>query len=133
MLHIILGVFLILHGAVHLMYVGTARGWIPSEDNSVWDGQSWIFTRTLGDSATMTLATIVHATTTLVFAVAGIGLVLQQAWWEAWAVAGAILSTAGILLFWDGSPKNPVQKGLLGIIINIVILVAVLYFGWPSV
>ena len=133
MLHIIVGVFLILHGLVHLMYVGTARGWIPSNGDTIWDGRSWVFTRTLGASRTMTLATIVHTATTLVFAVAGIGLVAKQPWWEAWAVAGAILSTAGIVLFWDGSPKNPVQKGLLGIVINVAILAAVLYFGWPSI
>jgi hypothetical protein len=133
MLHIIVGVFLILHGAVHIWYVAMARGLISADADTIWNGRSWLFTRTLGDQVTMMLATIVHSITTLLFIVAGVGLVAQQDWWATWAVAGAILSIAGIVGFWDGKPDHPIEKGLLGIIIDVAILVAVLYFEWPSI
>lgn len=133
MLHIVLGVFLILHGAVHLWYVAMARGLITADADTIWNGKSWLLTGTLGDQMTMTLATIVHSVTTLVFVVAGVGLVAQQEWFASSAIAGAILSLAAIVSFWDGRPDHPVEKGLLGIIIDIGILVAILYFEWPSI
>ena len=133
MLHIVLGVFLILHGAVHLWYVAMARGLITADADTIWNGKSWLLTRTLGDQMTMTLATIVHSVTTLVFVIAGVGLVAQQEWFASWAVAGAILSLAAILGFCDGRRDHTVEKGLLGIIIDTGILVAILYFEWPSI
>jgi hypothetical protein len=133
MLHIIIGVFLILHGAVHIWYVAMARSLVPGEADNIWNGQSWLLTRTLGDQITMTLATIVFPVTTLVFLVAGGALVAQQEWFATWAVAGAILSIAAIVGFWDGKPDHPIEKGLLGIIIDVGILVSVLYFEWPSI
>jgi len=133
MLHIILGVFLILHGAVHLWYVAMARKLVPADADTIWSGRSWLLTRTLGDEMTMTLATIVYSVTTLVFLVAGIGLVAQQAWFATWAVTGAMLSLAGTIGFWDGKPDHPIEKGLLGIVIDVAIVVALLYFQWPSI
>jgi hypothetical protein len=133
MLHIVLGVFLILHGAVHIWYVVMARGLISADPDTVWNGKSWLLTRRLGDETTMTLATIVHSVTTLLFVVAGIGLVAQQEWFAMWAVAGSFLSIAAIVGFWDGRPDHPIEKGLLGIIIDVGVLVAILYFQWPSI
>jgi hypothetical protein len=133
MLHIIMGVFLILHGAVHIWYVAMARGVISADADTIWTGKSWLLTRTLGDQMTMTLATLVHSVTTLVFVIAGAGLVAKQEWFAAWAIGGAILSMAAIVGFWDGRPDHPVEKGALGIIIDIGILVAILYFEWPSI
>jgi hypothetical protein len=37
-----------------------------------------------------------------------------------------------ILVFWDGSAEKLVQKGLLGFIINLIILGAMIIDGWPS-
>jgi len=133
MLYIILGVFLILHGAVHLWYVAMARGLISADADTIWNGRSWLFTRRLGDQTTMTLATIVFSAIALVFAVAGIALVAQQEWFSTWAITGSILSIAAIVCFWDGKPDHPVEKGLLGIILDVAILVALLYFEWPSI
>ena len=133
MLHIILGVFLILHGAVHIWYVAMARGLISADADTTWNGRSWLFTRKLGDQTTMTLATIVFSAITLVFAVAGIALVAQQEWFSTWAITGSILSIAAIVCFWDGRPDHPVEKGLLGIILDVAILVALLYFEWPTI
>ena len=133
MQYIILGVFLILHGAVHIWYVAMARGLISADADTIWNGRSWLFTRRLGDQTTMTLATIVFSAITLVFAVAGIALVARQEWFSTWAITGSILSMAAIIGFWDGRPDHPIEKGLLGIILDVAILVALLYFEWPSV
>lgn len=133
MLYIILGVFLILHGAVHLWYVAMARGLISADADTIWNGRSWLLTRRVGDQTTMTFATIVFSAITLVFAVAGIALVAQQEWFSTWAITGSILSIAAIVCFWDGKPDHPVEKGLLGIILDVAILVALLYFEWPSI
>ena len=133
MLYIILGVFLILHGAVHIWYVAMARGLITADADTIWNGRSWLLTRRVGDQTTMTFATIVFSAIALVFAVAGIALVAQQEWFSTWAITGSILSIAAIVCFWDGKPDHPVEKGLLGIILDVAILVALLYFEWPSI
>jgi hypothetical protein len=43
-------------------------------------------------------------------------------------IGSAALSTAVILLFWDGGLQMLVQKGLIGLLINVGILVALLVF-----
>jgi hypothetical protein len=47
-----------------------------------------------------------------------------------WMLAASVISTVTILVFWDGSFSMPVEKGALGLLINIGILVAILMFGW---
>ncbi len=133
MLHIMVGVFLILHGVVHLWYVVMARGLVAADANTVWNGKSWLFTKPFGDQVTMALATVVHLVTTFLFMLAGTGLIVQQSWWGPCAVAAALLSIAGIVGFWDGKPDHPIEKGLLGIVIDVAVLVAVLYFEWPAI
>jgi hypothetical protein len=45
-------------------------------------------------------------------------------------IAASIISTITILFFWDGNIGMPVEKGLLGLLINLGILVAIFLFGW---
>jgi hypothetical protein len=45
-------------------------------------------------------------------------------------VGSAVFSTAIIVLFWDGAVQMLVEKGLIAVLINVAILVAVLGLRW---
>jgi hypothetical protein len=133
MLQFIYAVFIILHGLVHLWYVTLAQRWVPFESDMGWTGTSWLFSNMIGDGATRMLVTIVYALTTLGFIVAGIGVFANTGWWRIFVASTAIVSSIGILLFWDGSINMIVQKGLLGLLINIALLVGLWILNWPAV
>lgn len=56
---------------------------------------------------------------------------MRQAWWRPVVVGSAILSTVIFILFWDGKFQVLDEKGVVALLINLVILVAVLIFRWP--
>lgn len=128
MLRIVLGVFLILHGAVHLLWVGLARGWIPRDENIHWSGKSWLLTRTLGDQTTHTLGAGAFTLATLVFVIAGIGLLIGQKWYAGATIAAAVISIVTIVGLWDGQLVALQDKGILGILIDAGALVLALRF-----
>lgn len=132
MLRILFGIFIVLHGLVHLWYVTLSRRLVEFQPEMGWTGQSWLFSRLLGDGATRWLATVLYGLAALGFVVGGIGIFAQQTWWRPVVTGSAAFSAAIILLFWDGGLQMIVEKGLLGFLINLVILVALLVFDWPS-
>lgn len=128
MLHFLSGIFVILHGLVHLWYVTLSQGWVPFEPDMGWTGQSWLITNAIDDSATRSLAALIYTLITLAFVVGGIGLLVRSDWWTSAIIGAAIASTIAILVFWDGSPAMLVQKGLLGLLINLALLASILLF-----
>jgi hypothetical protein len=56
-------------------------------------------------------------------------MLVRQDWWRTAVMGAAALSTATVVLFWDGSSDLIVQKGLIGLVINVVILGALLVLG----
>lgn len=126
MSRVVIGVFILLHGLVHLWYFTLSRGLVEFQPEMGWTGRSWLFTDLWGDAPTRALASLLHVVAAVGFAAASIGILGQQAWWRPVTMLAAIFSTIVIILFWDGNMQMPVQKGLLGVLINIVILGALL-------
>jgi hypothetical protein len=122
-----LGIFIVLHGLVHLWYLTLSQGLVEFEAEMGWTGRSWLFSAFLAEPATRWLTTGLYAVATLGFVAGGLGHVGQQDWWEPITIAAAAISAVTILLFWDGGTNMLVQKGLIGFLIDIVIL-AVLIF-----
>jgi hypothetical protein len=121
-----LGIFIGLHGLVHLWYLTLSQGLVEFQAEMGWTGQSWLFSTFLGHSALRWLATALYAVATLGFLAGGLGLVAQQEWWEPITIAAASISAVTIVLFWDGGTQMLVQKGLIGLLIDIIILVVLL-------
>jgi hypothetical protein len=132
MLKLVIGVFMVLHGLVHLLYAGHSRRLFELRPNMAWPDGSWAFSKLLGDSTTRTLASVLYVLATLGFVAGGIGVFGQQAWWRSVVVGSAAFSTVIVLLFWDGRLKQLTDKGLIAVLINVVILVALLVLRWPS-
>jgi hypothetical protein len=62
----------------------------------------------------------------------GIGLLVKQAWWRPAVAGSAAFSAIIFLLLWDGGLQQLDNKGGVGLLINVAILVAVLIFQWPA-
>ena len=58
--------------------------------------------------------------------VSGVGLLMRAHWWTLAAVFTAVFSSAVVILFWDGKFKRLPDKGFVGVLINIAVLIVVL-------
>lgn len=132
MFRIIFGVFVVLHGLVHLLYFGQSWRLFELQPGMVWPDGSWAFSMLLGDVPTRRLASIVLVLAAIGFVAGGAAIVFGQAWWHSALVGAALFSSVIYILFWDGAWQNLDDKGAIGLLINIVILTAVLIFRWPG-
>jgi hypothetical protein len=130
-LRLIFGAFVVLHGLVHLLYSGQSRRLFELRPGMVWPDGSWAFSKLLGIEVTRWLASISFVLAAIGFVAGGIGILVGQAWWRPVVVGTAAFSTVIILLFWDGKLWKLNDQGLIAVLINVAILVAVLVLRWP--
>jgi len=131
MFRIIFGVFIVLHGLVHLLYFGQSRRLFELQPGMVWPDGSWAFSKLLGDEATRLLASISCVLAAIGFVAGGIGILVSQAWWRSVVVGSAAFSAVIIILFWDGKVQKLADKGGIALLINLAILAALLVLRWP--
>lgn len=118
-----IGLVLALHGLVHLWFVALALRLVTFQPEMGWSGRSWLLTPLLGDSATRSTAAVLLSAAAAAFVVGGLALVGQAAWWRPALVFAASLSTVVLLVTWDGGTDLIVQKGAIGVAINVAVLV----------
>lgn len=123
---VIFGIFLILHGLVHLLYAGQSRRSFELRPGMLWPDGSWLFSRLVGDGASRWLASISLVLAALGFIAGGLELFFQQAWWFPATVGVAVFSSMIFIVFWDGKFQSLADKGGVGLLINAVILVLAL-------
>jgi hypothetical protein len=132
MSRILFGVFMVLHGLVHLLYFGQSARYFELKPGMVWPDGAWAFSRLVGDQATRNLASISLILAAIGFVADGAGIFVGQAWWRPVVVGAAAFSSIVFILFWNGSLQNLDGQGGVGILINLAILVAVLILRWPD-
>ena len=132
MLRFIIGVFIVLHGLVHLLYFGQSRRLFELQAGMVWPDGSWAFSKLLGEGATRWLAGIACILAALGFVVGGIAILAGQSWWQPVVVGTAAFSAATFVLFWDGGLQRLADKGAIATLINLGILLAVLILRWTD-
>jgi hypothetical protein len=132
MLRLIIGVFFVLHGLVHLLYFGQSQRLFELQAGLTWPDSSWAFSRLLGNEATRLLASIACALAAVGLAAAGIGLLLENAWWRTVVLGAATFSSAIFALFWNGKTQRLPDQGWIGVLINLAILIGLLVLRWPS-
>jgi hypothetical protein len=126
MIRIGFGIFVALHGLVHLLYLGHSARAFELQPGLAWPDGSLAFSRLLGNGGTRSLASVLLAVAAVAFLAGGAGLLAKQAWWRV-AVAGAAVFSAVIyLLLWDGGLQKLADKGGVGLVINVAILAVVL-------
>lgn len=127
-----LGIFIVLHGLVHLLYFGQSAGYFELQPGMLWPDGSWVFSRLLGDAGGRNLASILLVLAAVVFVAGGIGFFAKQVWWRPTIVVAAAFSSLIYLLFWDGGWTHLDNKGGIGILINLAILATLFVFRWPK-
>jgi uncharacterized membrane protein YphA (DoxX/SURF4 family) len=132
MIRIMFGVFVVLHGLVHLLYFGQSAKYFELKSGMVWPAGAWAFSRLVGDKATKSLARVMLILAAICFVVSGISLFSGQAWWRTVVVCAAAFSSIVYILLWDGRMQNLDGQGGVGILINIAILIVVLILLWPD-
>jgi hypothetical protein len=125
-------IFVMLHGLVHLWYFSLSRGLVAFKPEMGWSGRSWLFTSLLGDSVTRSIASVVYLVASVAFLASGVSLFARVGWWRPLLTASSCFSAAVILLFWDGRTQLIVQRGLIGFLINLGVLLLILVVRWPS-
>jgi hypothetical protein len=124
MWQIVIAIFLVLHGLVHLLYLGQSARLFELQSGMVWPDGSWIFSRLLGDEATRILASISCVLAAIGFVAGGIAIFVMRAWWRPVVAGSAAFSAVIFILFWDGKGQKLANKGGIGLLINLAILVA---------
>lgn len=122
MITIIFGVFLILHGLVHLLYFGHSAGFFELQPGLVWPNGSWAFSKLLGSATTRTLAGGMLILAALVFVIAGVAVLAKLSWGRPVTIIAASFSSLLYLLMWDGSFQQLPDKGFVGILINLAVI-----------
>lgn len=130
MLRIIFGIFVVLHGLVHLLYFGQSARYFELQPGMVWPDRSWAFSKLLSETITRTLASIFLALAAIGFVAGSAGVFARQAWWPAMAIGVAAFSTVLFVLFWDGVFQQLANKGMVAILINAAIVVVAVV--WPD-
>jgi len=132
MIKVIAGVFLVLHGLVHLLYFGQSARLFELQPGMIWPNGSWAFSRLLGDNSARSLATIFCILAAAGFVMGGAGIFFGASWWRTAVVAPAALSGVLYILFWNGRFQQMDSQGGIGLLIDAAILAAVLLFRWPQ-
>jgi hypothetical protein len=127
----IFGVFIVLHGLVHLLYSGQSARYFELTPGMLWPEGSWVFSRFLSNEATRNLASISLILAAIGLIGGGIGIFASQAWWRPVVVGAATFSAIVYVFFWNGRLQNLDAQGAVGILIDLAILLAVLIFRWP--
>ena len=131
MLATIFGVFLILHGLVHLLYAGQSWELFELRPEMTWPEGSWLISKILGDQAARMLATGFLVLSAIGFASGGLGLFLRADWWRTATLISAMFSSLIFIVFWNGKFQALDDQGGVGLLINLAILVVILVFNWP--
>ena len=132
MLNIVIGVFIILHGLVHMLYFGQSRKFFELQPGMTWPDGSWAFSGFLGNATTRSLASFLLVLSAVIIVIGGIGLLAKWELWCSIVIGGTLLSTVAYLLLWNGKMQRLDNQGFVGILINLAILAALLIFRWPK-
>jgi hypothetical protein len=131
LLQFIFGVFIVLHGLVHLLYFGQSARRFELRPGMTWPDGSWAFSRLLGDRSTRKLASLACIVAAVGFVVGGAGLLISQVWWRPIVVVTATFSSMGFIFFWDGKLRKLDDQGGIAILINLALLLAALVVQLP--
>jgi|SRR5690606_2485622 len=119
----IYGIFLVLHGLVHFWPATLTWRLVEFKPEMGWTGASFVLSRVLEESTVLTLAGVLFPLAGILFVISGIGVAMHADWARWLLTVSAVFSSLVLVLYWDGSTQMLVQKGLIGLVINVLVLV----------
>ena len=122
MLYVLFGIFVILHGLVHLLYAGQSWGFYELRPEMSWPAAAWLFAKWWGSESIRLVASGVLVLTTLGFVIGGLGLICEVGWWRNVTMVTALFSSLLFFALWNGKFQALPDQGAIGILINLGIL-----------
>lgn len=122
-MHIVLGIFCILHGFVHALYGGHSLGLYQMQEGMTWPEGAWLLSLVADGQSPRTLAAFGAFICTAGFVAAGIGLIGRLSWGQPATLTVGIFSTLYYLAMWNGRPEHLSNQGLVGVAINLLVIV----------
>lgn len=127
-MNILVGLFLLAHGLIHLSYLAPAPS--PGAGRPEWPfdmANSWLVTH-LGMSVDLirplgTLLVVMVAVTLGAAGLATLGILVPEEWWKPLVIVGAVLSAVTLAILFH-------PWIVLGIVIDVVLLYLVVVQGW---
>jgi hypothetical protein len=132
MLRFISALFVVLHGLVHLLYLGQSRRLFELQPGLAWPDGSWAFSRLFGEAGTRGVASVSCMLAALGFVVGGVALLGRQAWWRPVVAGAAAFSGLIFFLLWNGRLQHLDDNGAFALLINGALLIALLVLRWPA-
>ena len=123
---ILLGIFVVLHGLVHLLYVGQSQRFFELQPGMTWPDGSWVFSSLLGNETARVLASVLYAMAAIGFVAGGVSGLARQGWGRPVVMGAAIFSIVIIVLFWNGTARKLADQGAIAVLINMAILAVLL-------
>ena len=122
---LLISLFLIAHGWAHVWYVALSQRLVEYKPEMGWTGESWILSSILNKQLTQLVSTFGYSVSLIGFIIGGVSLYLGKDWWSSIVLASSIISLLTVILYWDGELSMIVEKGLIGIIINVALIVLI--------
>ena len=122
---IIFGIFLILHGIVHLLYMGQSSRLFELTPGLIWPDGAILLSKMFSIETVRIIATVSLIISAAGFVAGGILFFFDQSWWKTIIIAISIFSSILYLISWDGNMQSIHDKGAVGILLNVLIIVGV--------
>lgn len=111
---------------MHFVYAASTRGWLGPGEGWGWSGHSWLLSSVLEEEPIRKLASVFFVVVALGFVIGAIGYVFSREWWATVLVGTALLSTFLYTAMWDGRFTSLPEKGALGVLVDVAVLVWIL-------
>ena len=125
----VIGVFLVAHGWAHIWYIILSKRLLEIKEEVAWTGESWLLSGLLGEQVLRNIATLGYSVSLIGFMVGGVGFSLGQNWWRSVALVSAVASLVTIVFFWDGGFSKLIDKGLIGFLIDVAVIIYLTRLG----
>lgn len=125
----IIGIFIILHGLVHLLYFGQSLRYFELQSGMIWPDGSWLFSGRLEIQVVRTFVAIWCVLVAAGFIITGIGLFLSTGWWREILILSTFLSVLLFVVCWNGSLFKLDDQGGYSILINFTIWIWMLLWN----
>ncbi len=121
-MRIIFGIFIILHGLVHLLYFGQSLRFFELQPGMTWPDGSWFLSKFLSAQAMRMFFAVLCIIVAAGFILSGIGLLFSIGRWRTLLVTTTALSLLTFVLAWNSQLQNLDDQGGYSVLINIMIL-----------
>lgn len=130
---IFIGIFIILHGLVHLFYFAHSKRIFELRPGMEWPDNSWVLSKYMETNTIRGFSAVICCLVAAAFVISGLAYLANAVWATNLSIISAIFSSAIFILLWNGRLKKLDNQGAIAIIINISIWFVLTFLPWTKV